>query len=77
MKKELNIDPKMKTGVYHAPWEKSFDKILTPFEEFIQRQTTSGLLLMAKTGILGASLLAGVSGFTWPYLGSKPTEAED
>lgn len=34
------------TGVFHAPWEKSFDKILTPFEEFIHRQTTSGLLLM-------------------------------
>ena len=36
-----------KPSVYHAPWEKSFDKILTPFEEFIHRQTTSGLLLMA------------------------------
>ncbi|MCW9012606.1 MAG: Na+/H+ antiporter NhaA [Gammaproteobacteria bacterium] len=34
-------------GVFHAPWEKSFDKILTPFEEFIHQQTTSGLLLMA------------------------------
>ncbi len=34
-------------GVYHAPWEKNFDRILTPFEEFIHRQTTSGLLLMA------------------------------
>ncbi len=34
-------------GVYNAPWEKNFDKILTPFEEFIHRQTTSGLLLMA------------------------------
>lgn len=33
-------------GIYHARWEKSFDKILTPFEEFINRQTTSGLLLM-------------------------------
>jgi NhaA family Na+:H+ antiporter len=33
--------------VFHAPWEKSFDKILTPFEEFIHQQTTSGLLLMA------------------------------
>jgi len=33
-------------GVIHAPWEKSFDKILTPFEEFIHQQTTSGLLLM-------------------------------
>jgi len=34
-------------GVFHARWEKSFDKILTPFEEFIHQQTTSGLLLMA------------------------------
>lgn len=34
-------------GVFHAPWEKPFDKILTPFEEFIHQQTTSGLLLMA------------------------------
>ncbi len=33
-------------GVFQAPWEKSFDKILTPFEEFIHQQTTSGLLLM-------------------------------
>ncbi len=33
-------------GVYLAPWEKTFDRILTPFEEFIHRQTTSGLLLM-------------------------------
>ncbi len=46
MNKEVNPDPKVKTGVYHAPWEKSFDKILTPFEEFIHRQTTSGLLLL-------------------------------
>ena len=33
-------------GIYHAPWEKSFDRILTPLEEFIHRQTTSGVLLM-------------------------------
>jgi len=38
-------------GVFHAPWEKSFDKILTPFEEFIHRQTTSGLLLMTTAVI--------------------------
>ncbi|KZX57109.1 sodium:proton antiporter [Halioglobus sp. HI00S01] len=36
----------MAKGVYHAPWEKSFDSILTPLEEFIHRQTTSGILLM-------------------------------
>lgn len=33
-------------GIYVAPWEKSFDRILTPLEEFIHRQTTSGVLLM-------------------------------
>ena len=32
------------------------------------------LLLMAKTGILAASLLAGVAGFIWLYLVSKPVE---
>ncbi|MBT4520668.1 MAG: Na+/H+ antiporter NhaA [Halieaceae bacterium] len=31
---------------YIAPWEKAFDRVLTPFEEFIHRQTTSGVLLM-------------------------------
>jgi NhaA family Na+:H+ antiporter len=41
------IIKKSKSGVYHAPWEKTFDKILTPLEEFIHRQTTSGILLMA------------------------------
>ena len=46
MNKEENSDPKAKPGVYHARWEKRFDKILTPFEEFIHRQTTSGFLLM-------------------------------
>lgn len=35
-----------KKGIYHAPWEKAFESILTPIEEFIHRQTTSGILLM-------------------------------
>ncbi len=47
--------PSANGGVFHAPWEKSFDRILTPFEEFIHRQTTSGLLLMA-TAILALVL---------------------
>jgi len=51
-------EAKVKTGVYHAPWEKSFDKILTPFEEFIHRQTTSGLLLMG-TAVLALVLANG------------------
>jgi len=45
-------------GIYLAPWEKSFDNILNPFEEFIHRQTTSGLLLMG-TAILALFLANG------------------
>lgn len=30
----------------YAPWERAFTRIISPFEEFIHRQTTSGLLLM-------------------------------
>jgi NhaA family Na+:H+ antiporter len=50
-------------GVFHAPWEKSFDKILTPFEEFIHRETTSGLLLMGTAIlalVLANSALSGI-----------------
>lgn len=32
-----------------APWERAFDRILTPLEDFIHRQTTSSILLMACT----------------------------
>jgi NhaA family Na+:H+ antiporter len=42
-------------GVYTAPWEQAFNKVLTPFEEFIHRQTTSGLLLMV-TAVLALVL---------------------
>lgn len=31
---------------YIAPWEKAFDRVLSPLEDFIHRQTTSGVLLM-------------------------------
>ena len=49
-------------GIYNAPWEKAFDKVITPFEEFIHRQTTGGLLLMATAVlalVLANSPLAG------------------
>jgi NhaA family Na+:H+ antiporter len=36
----------MANGIYNAPWEKAIDRILSPLEEFIHRQTTSGVLLM-------------------------------
>jgi NhaA family Na+:H+ antiporter len=45
----------------HAPWEKGFDRILTPFEQFVKQETTSGLLLMATALlalVLANSLLA-------------------
>ena len=38
-------------GVYNALWEQKFERILTPFDEFLHRQTTSGLLLMAMAVI--------------------------
>lgn len=38
--------PNAEQGMIYAPWERSFTRILNPFEEFIHRQTTSGLLLM-------------------------------
>lgn len=54
-------------GEYLAPWEKSFDKILTPFEEFIHRQTTSGLLLMA-TAVIALILANGPLAVAYEHL---------
>jgi len=48
--------PKVLDGVYTAPWEQAFKRVLTPFEEFVHRQTTSGALLMISA--LLALLLA-------------------
>lgn len=58
MSKQLRLGFRAKPNIYNAPWEKSFDKILTSFEEFIHRQTTSGLLLMG-TAILALFLANG------------------
>jgi len=33
----------------YQPWEKAFDRIVSPFEEFIHDETASGLILMACT----------------------------
>ena len=35
--------------VNNAPWERAFDRILSPLEEFIHQQTTSSILLMICT----------------------------
>ena len=37
---------KRKETEHIAPWEKAFDRVLTPLDDFIHRQTTSGILLM-------------------------------
>lgn len=42
---------KKNEGVNYAPWERTFKKVLTPFEQFIHQQTTSGFLLMATAVI--------------------------
>ena len=43
----------------YAPWEKTFNKISTPFEHFIHAQTTTGIILMFMT--LLALILANTS----------------
>lgn len=64
---------------YMAPWEISFNRILTPLEEFIHRQTTSAVLLMfcavvalllansdwnhAYHSILNSTFVVGTEGF--------------
>ncbi len=32
---------------FFYPWEQKLERLITPFEEFIHRQTTSGIMLMA------------------------------
>ncbi len=44
---ETNSD----SGIFVARWENRFGKILSPFEEFLHRQTAGGLLLMATAVI--------------------------
>lgn len=35
--------------IHLAPWERTFTRVISPFEEFIHRQTTTGLVLMGTT----------------------------
>ncbi|MEO7558132.1 MAG: Na+/H+ antiporter NhaA [Gammaproteobacteria bacterium] len=58
----LPADP-ARPGVHHAPWERSFSKVITPFEEFIKNQTTAGIILMVCLVIallIANSPLAGI-----------------
>lgn len=52
----MNNEPPLENGqnhegVIYAPWERMFNKVSSPFEEFIRRQTASGLLLMISAVI--------------------------
>ena len=49
----------------YAPWEKAFDKIATPFEQFVRAQTTTGLILMLTTVV--AVILANTP-FAYDYI---------
>ena len=60
----------MKIGKEHlAPWERAFDRVLTPLEEFIHRQTTSGMLLMLSAVValvIANGPLAETYAHSWP-----------
>lgn len=58
-------------GVIYAPWERVFSRVLTPFEEFIHRQTTSGLLLMGSA-IIALFLANGVFAEAYQHLIHTP-----
>jgi NhaA family Na+:H+ antiporter len=49
MREQNNDTPRGTT--YDAPLEKAFDRIVTPFEEFIHNEAASGLLVMACAAI--------------------------
>jgi NhaA family Na+:H+ antiporter len=66
MPEQDQIGKRVENGIIYAPWERAFARVPNPFEEYIHRETTSGLLsmgiaiialLLAKT-----SELAGVPG---------------
>lgn len=42
-------DEATQSGRYLAPWERVFDRIASPFEEFIHNQTSGGIVLMFAT----------------------------
>jgi len=54
-------------GRIYAPWERVFSRMLTPIEEFIHRQTTSGLLLMS-TAIIALVLANSLFGEAYQNL---------
>ncbi|MEO6975505.1 MAG: Na+/H+ antiporter NhaA [Gallionella sp.] len=60
------------SGVIYAPWEHAFTRVITPFEQFIRRETTSGILLMA-TAIIAMILANSFLGESYFHLIHTPT----
>jgi NhaA family Na+:H+ antiporter len=48
-KKDRNETGDMTDRLFFYPWERQFERLITPFEEFIHRQTTSGIVLLVTT----------------------------
>ena len=65
MSQHHQSSPNVEKGHIYAPWERAFSRVLTPFEEFVHRQTTSGMLLMG-TAIIALFLANGI--FAEAYL---------
>lgn len=59
-----HIDRSGRAGQFSAPWEQAFGKVLTPFQEFVHNQTSSGLVLMFAAVF---ALLLANSGFVTAY----------
>jgi len=55
------------SGRFLYPWEKAFSRIITPFEEFIQKQTTSGIILMGTT-LIALALANGPFHLTYEHI---------
>lgn len=49
VKPSQKLEEVNETGVYYAPWEKNADRIITPFEKFVHRQSASSLCLVVAT----------------------------
>lgn len=71
MSEDIKISTNHKSGINYAPWERAFSRVLTPFEEFIHRQTTSGLLLMGSA-IIAMVLANGVFSEAYQHLIHTP-----
>lgn len=62
---------RLENGVIYAPWERVFKRVLSPFEEFVHRQTASGLLLMVSA-IIALFLANSVFSETYQHLIHTP-----